>query len=124
MTSEIQTIVWLPEGIVRLLDQTRLPGEEVYIDCRDAEDVAEAIRNLRIRGAPAIGVAAGMGLSLGAQTLQATDVTSFLHELKTIKDLLAQTRPTARNLFWGLERIWTVAEKHRDLSIPFEAASR
>ena len=55
MTSEIQTIVWLPEGIVRLLDQTRLPGEEVYIDCRDAEDVAEAIRNLRIRGAPAIG---------------------------------------------------------------------
>jgi len=66
MTSEIQTIVWLPEGIVRLLDQTRLPGEEVYIDCRDAEDVAEAIRNLRIRGAPAIGVAAGMGLSLGA----------------------------------------------------------
>jgi methylthioribose-1-phosphate isomerase len=118
MTSEIQTIVWLPEGIVRLLDQTRLPGEEVYIDCRDAEDVAEAIRNLRIRGAPAIGVAAGMGLSLGAQALQATDVTSFLHELKTIKDLLAQTRPTARNLFWGLERIWTVAEKHRDLSIP------
>jgi methylthioribose-1-phosphate isomerase len=118
MTSEIQTIVWLPEGIVRLLDQTRLPGEEVYIDCRDAEDVAEAIRNLRIRGAPAIGVAAGMGLSLGAQTLQATDVTSFLHELKTVKDLLAQTRPTARNLFWGLERIWTVAEKHRDLSMP------
>ena len=118
MTSEIQTIVWLPEGIVRLLDQTRLPGEEVYIDCRDAEAVAEAIRNLRIRGAPAIGVAAGMGLALGAQTLQATDATSFLHELKVIKDLLAQTRPTARNLFWGLDRIWTVAEKHRDLSIP------
>lgn len=118
LTSEIQTIVWLPEGIVRLLDQTRLPGEEVYVECRDAHEVAEAIRSLRIRGAPAIGVAAGMGLALGAQQLDASDMPSFLRDLKGIKDMLARTRPTARNLFWGLERIWTVAEKHRDLPLP------
>lgn len=118
MTAEVQTIVWLPEGIVRILDQTRLPREEVYVDCRDADAVAEAIRNLRIRGAPAIGVAAGMGLALGAQGLRGTDVASFLRDLEGIKDMLARTRPTARNLFWGLERIWTVAEKHRDLALP------
>src|SRR3989304_5805873 len=56
VVAEIQTIAWLPEGAVRILDQTRLPGEEVYVECRDAEDVAEAIRRLRIRGAPATGV--------------------------------------------------------------------
>jgi len=115
---EIQTLTWLPEGGVRLLDQTRLPREEVYVECRDAEAVAEAIRNLRIRGAPALGVAAAMGLALGAQRLQATDVASFLRDLKEVAAMLARTRPTARNLFWGLERILTVAEKHRDLSLP------
>ncbi len=118
MAAEIQTIMWLPEGVVRILDQTRLPREEMYVDCRDADAVAEAIRNLRIRGAPAIGVAAGMGLALGAQRLQGPDAASFLRNLQGIKDMLARTRPTARNLFWGLERIWTVAEKHQDLALP------
>jgi len=115
---EIQTLTWLPEGGVRLLDQTRLPREEVYVECRDAEAVAEAISHLRIRGAPALGVAAAMGLALGAQKLQATDVASFLRDLKEVALMLGRTRPTARNLFWGLERILTVAEKHRDLSLP------
>ena len=118
MTEEIRTLEWLPDGGVRILDQTRLPGDEVYVECRDAEAVAEAIRNLRIRGAPALGVTAAMGLALGAQRLQASDATSFLRDLKGIADMLARTRPTARNLFWGLERILTVAEKHRDLSLP------
>jgi methylthioribose-1-phosphate isomerase len=118
MMHEIQTLTWLPEGGVRILDQTRLPREEVYVECRDAEAVAEAIRNLRIRGAPALGVAAAMGLALGAQRLQAPDVPAFLRDLKAVADILARTRPTARNLFWGLERILTVAEKHRDLSVP------
>ena len=118
MMREIQTLEWLPEGGVRLLDQTLLPQEEVYVECRDAEEMAEAIRNLRIRGAPALGVAGAMGLALGGQRFQATDVPSFLHGLQGIADMLAQTRPTARNLFWGLERMLTVAEKHRDLSLP------
>jgi methylthioribose-1-phosphate isomerase len=118
MTQEIRTLAWLSDGGVCILDQTRLPHEEVYVECRDAEAVAEAIRNLRIRGAPALGVAAAMGLALGAQSVEATDATSFLRGLKAIADMLAHTRPTARNLFWGLERILTVAEKHRDLPLP------
>lgn len=118
MIEEIRTIEWLADGGVRMLDQTRLPCEEVYVECRDAEAVAEAIRSLRIRGAPALGVAAAMGLALGAQRLDARDVTSFLRDLRTIADMLARTRPTARNLSWGLERILTVAEKHRDLPLP------
>ncbi len=122
MTREIRTIEWLPDGGVCLLDQTRLPLEEVYVECRDAEAVAEAIRNLRIRGAPALGVAAAMGLALGAQRLQATDASAFLRDLKEIAGMLAHTRPTARNLFWGLERMVTVAEKHRDL--PLSALKR
>ncbi|MFQ5881272.1 MAG: S-methyl-5-thioribose-1-phosphate isomerase [Candidatus Methylomirabilales bacterium] len=117
MVQEIQTLTWVPDGWVRLLDQTRLPAEEVYVECRDAEGVAEAIRSMRIRGAPAIGVAAAMGLALGAQRLQAAEATSFLQGLKGIADMLAHTRPTARNLFWALERICTVAEKHRDLPV-------
>lgn len=118
MTEEIRTLEWLPEGGVRILDQTRLPREEVYVDCWEADAVAEAIRNLRIRGAPALGVAGAMGLALGAQKLEAADGPTFLRDLKGIADMLAQTRPTARNLFWGLERILTVAEKHRDLPFP------
>jgi len=118
MIEEIRTIEWLRDGGVRILDQTRLPREEVYVDCRDAEAVAEAIKSLRIRGAPALGVAGAMGLALGAQGLQAADATTFLRDLKGIADMLAQTRPTARNLFWGLERILTLAEKRRDLSLP------
>lgn len=117
MTEEIRTLEWLPDGGVRILDQTCLPREEVYVECRDAEAVAEAITNLRIRGAPALGVAAAMGLAVGAQRIQARDVTSFLSDLKAIAQMLARTRPTARNLFWGLERILTVAEKHRDLPL-------
>ncbi|MFQ5657372.1 MAG: S-methyl-5-thioribose-1-phosphate isomerase [Candidatus Methylomirabilales bacterium] len=118
MTREIQTLEWLLEGRVRLLDQTRLPQEEVYVECSDAEGMAEAIRNLRIRGAPALGVAGAMGLALGGLRLQSTDVPSFLRGLQGVADMLAQTRPTARNLFWGLERMMAVAEKHRDLSLP------
>jgi len=118
VVAEIQTIAWLPEGAVRILDQTRLPGEEVYVECRDAEAVAEAIRRLRIRGAPALGVAAAMGLALGALRLESTDVSTFLRDLRGVADMLGRTRPTARNLFWGLERILTVAEKHRDLALP------
>lgn len=118
MVEEIQTLAWLSDGGVRILDQTRLPRDEVYLDCRDAEAVAEAIRNLRIRGAPALGVAAAMGLALGAQKLDTTDAATFFRDLHEIAGMLSRTRPTARNLFWGLERILVVAEKNRDLPLP------
>ena len=91
----IETIRWTEEGVV-MIDQTRLPREEVYVTCRDYGAVAEAIRSMVIRGAPAIGVAAAMGVALGV-----------LHgaELETVCDTLAATRPTAVNLFWAIERM-------------------
>ena len=91
----IETIRWTEDGVV-MIDQTRLPREEVYVTCRDYCQVAEAIRSMVIRGAPAIGVAAAMGVALGV-----------LHgaEFETVCDTLAGTRPTAVNLFWALERM-------------------
>jgi methylthioribose-1-phosphate isomerase len=91
----IETIRWTDQGVV-MIDQTRLPREEVYVTCRDYCQVAEAIRRMVIRGAPAIGVAAAMGVALGV-----------LHgaEFETVCDTLAGTRPTAVNLFWALERM-------------------
>jgi methylthioribose-1-phosphate isomerase len=91
----IETIRWTEDGVV-MIDQTRLPREEVYVTCRDYRAVAEAIRSMVIRGAPAIGVAAAMGVALGV-----------LHgaEFETVCDTLAATRPTAVNLFWALERM-------------------
>ncbi|MGC9971485.1 MAG: S-methyl-5-thioribose-1-phosphate isomerase [Bryobacteraceae bacterium] len=95
----LETIQWTDDGVV-MIDQTRLPREEVYVTCRDYREVAEAIRSMVIRGAPAIGVAAAMGVALG--TLRADNLDA---EFQTICDTLAQTRPTAVNLFWAIERM-------------------
>src|SRR5574337_2117550 len=76
-----ETIEWTSAGTVRLLDQRRLPAEEVYIECRDAAAVAHAIRLMQIRGAPAIGVAGAMGLALAAQSIQASSFEEFYKEL-------------------------------------------
>jgi methylthioribose-1-phosphate isomerase len=111
------TIEWTDDGVVRLLDQTRLPGEEVYVECRDAAAVAEAIRRMQVRGAPAIGVAAAMGLALGARQIRAEAFTPFYAELCRIAERLAATRPTAVNLPWALARMQQVALKHRDLPV-------
>jgi methylthioribose-1-phosphate isomerase len=92
----VETIVWTDTGVV-MIDQTRLPREEVYITCRDYREVAEAIRSMVIRGAPAIGVAAAMGVALGVLRGDA--------EFDQICDTLAATRPTAVNLFWAIERM-------------------
>ncbi len=89
---------------VRILDQTKLPGEVVFIETGDYEVVAEAIRSLRVRGAPAIGVAAAYGAALGAMKLNG-DRDSFPAKLQAVLDYLAATRPTAKNLFWALERM-------------------
>ena len=91
-----------------MIDQTRLPRETVYVTCRTYSEVADAIRSMVIRGAPAIGVAAAMGVALGAQT--AKDLDS---ELPVICDTLAKTRPTAVNLFWAIERMRRLYESVR-----------
>lgn len=86
-----------------MVDQRRLPFEEVYVDCRTTEQVAEAIEKMVIRGAPAIGVAAAFGVVLGAMALRPGDDREA--KLRAVVDRLRQTRPTARNLFWALERM-------------------
>jgi methylthioribose-1-phosphate isomerase len=95
----VETIEWTSEGVV-MIDQTRLPRETVYVTCRNYVEVADAIRNMIIRGAPAIGVAAAMGVAIGA--LKARDIAA---EMPTICETLAKTRPTAVNLFWAIDRM-------------------
>jgi methylthioribose-1-phosphate isomerase len=105
----VETIAWTPEGVV-LIDQTRLPGETAYVTCRSYVEVADAIRRMVIRGAPAIGVAAAMGVALGA--LESDDLDS---DMPAICDTLAKTRPTAVNLFWAIERMKQIYASVRHL---------
>jgi methylthioribose-1-phosphate isomerase len=97
----IETLRWTDAG-VEMIDQTLLPRQEIFVLCRDYQEVAHAIRTMIIRGAPAIGVAAAMGVALGA--LQASD-DNFEAEFDEICATLGATRPTAVNLFWGIERM-------------------
>jgi methylthioribose-1-phosphate isomerase len=87
------------------VDQRKLPGTEVYVTCKTAKDVAKAIKTMVIRGAPAIGVAAAMGIALGMKRSTATGTKQFVTEFQRICDLMAATRPTAVNLFWAIERM-------------------
>src|SRR5574337_1018055 len=112
-----ETIEWTSAGAVRLLDQRRLPAEEVYVECRDAAAVAHAIRTMQIRGAPAIGVAGAMGLALAAQSIGASSFEEFYAELSRQGELLRRTRPTAVNLAWGIERMQRCAEQQKFLPI-------
>jgi methylthioribose-1-phosphate isomerase len=105
----IKTVEWTPEG-VRFIDQTRLPTEEVYVTCRNYSEVADAIRNMIVRGAPAIGVAAAMGVALGMLQSSAKDEQGLRQEFDQIAAVLAATRPTAVNLFWGIDRMRRVFE--------------
>ena len=113
-----QTIEWTPADTVRLIDQRRLPVEEVYVECRDFAGVAHAIRTMQIRGAPAIGVAGAMALALGAKAIQADSFDEFIEELSRKGEELLRTRPTAVNLAWGIERMMRCAEKNKDLPVP------
>ncbi len=100
----VPTVEW-KDGAVRLLDQSRLPGHVEFLDCRDYRDVAAAIRELKVRGAPAIGVTAAMGVALGAQSIQSNSYNEFSNVMLGICEVLAATRPTAVNLFWAIERM-------------------
>jgi methylthioribose-1-phosphate isomerase len=102
-------VSWQGDRLV-LLDQRRLPGEEVYLDCRTWPEVADAIRTLAVRGAPAIGVAAAFGVALAALASPARDPDALLRDLRPALDGLAATRPTAVNLFWALDRMRRYAE--------------
>ena len=100
----LPTIAW-EDGEVVMIDQRKLPSREVYVRCRTGRDVAKAIRTMVIRGAPAIGVAAAMGVALELRRSTATGTTQLATEFYRTCDLLAATRPTAVNLFWAIERM-------------------
>jgi methylthioribose-1-phosphate isomerase len=99
-----QPIEWTPEGVV-MIDQRRLPAEVVRLTCTDYRDVAAAIRDMVIRGAPAIGVAAAMGIALGVLRSPAQSVAELRAEFPRICEAIAATRPTAVDLFWAIERM-------------------
>ncbi len=100
-----RSIAWLDEGIVRMLDQRVLPHETVYNDYKTHSEVAAAIKDMVIRGAPAIGAAAAYGMALTAHHTQTTDAESLRTELAEASEILAASRPTAVNLFWALDRM-------------------
>jgi methylthioribose-1-phosphate isomerase len=100
----LPTIDWSNDAVV-MIDQRKLPATEVYVTCRTAAEVAKAIKTMVIRGAPAIGVAAAMGIALGMKRSKATGTKQFATEFQKICDVMAATRPTAVNLFWAIERM-------------------
>ena len=110
----IRTIEWTGAGVV-MLDQKRLPVEEIYHTYNDYEGVAEAIRSMIIRGAPAIGVAAAMGLALGVKNAadKSPSIEELDREFETMCSVMAATRPTAVNLFWAIDRMKAVYARVR-----------
>jgi methylthioribose-1-phosphate isomerase len=100
----LPTIEWQDDAVV-MIDQRKLPGAEIWVRCRTAPEVAKAIKTMVIRGAPAIGVAAAMGVALGMKRSTATGTAKFAAEFQKTCDLLAATRPTAVNLFWAIDRM-------------------
>ncbi|WP_071189126.1 S-methyl-5-thioribose-1-phosphate isomerase [Trichormus sp. NMC-1] len=101
-------IVWKNNSVL-LIDQTRLPNEYAVVEIHRSEDMAEAIRTMIVRGAPAIGVAAAYGMYLGAREIETSDRTEFLQQLEKVAQLLRSTRPTAVNLFWAIGRMMQTA---------------
>ncbi len=100
----IPTVEW-KDNQVRILDQSLLPGDVCFLDCTDYVCVAEAIRELKVRGAPAIGVTAALGIALGARQYTQPSLDGFQQHMDTVCEVLAATRPTAVNLFWAVDRM-------------------
>src|SRR4030081_2788856 len=113
----IQTLEWTPNG-VRFIDQTKLPTEEVYVTCTTHQQVADVIRNMVVRGAPAIGVAAAMGIALGVKNSKAETGADLKKDFDQICETTRQTRPTAVNLFWAIRRMTEKCESLRIRPIP------
>src|SRR3954467_5884455 len=119
-----QTVGWVGDaarGHLRLIDQTRLPTEFIEIDCHDVPTVWEAIKMLRVRGAPAIGIAAAYGVVLGVQAVATGSEAAFFDRLDEVAAYLATSRPTAVNLFWALDRMTAKGETVRGKRSPAEA---
>jgi methylthioribose-1-phosphate isomerase len=113
----VPTIEW-HDGKVKLIDQTLLPGEFKYIYCENVDQVWEAIKVLRVRGAPAIGIAAALGTVLGIWDSNAESYPEFKAQLDKVTDYLATSRPTAVNLFWALDRMKATATANKDRDVP------
>ena len=115
-----ETLRWVGDarGHLVLIDQTQLPTQVVELECRDVETVWQAIRELKIRGAPAIGLAAAYGVCLGLQSVRESDQAAFRKQLEAVTGYLAGSRPTAVNLFWALARMKQVVEEARGASSP------
>jgi methylthioribose-1-phosphate isomerase len=113
----IKTLEWTNDG-VRFIDQTRLPTEEVYVTCKTYQEVATAIRDMIVRGAPAIGVAAAMGVALGVTQSSAGDAQALSREFDQIAKVISETRPTAVNLFWGIRRMREKFDSVSSLPMP------
>jgi methylthioribose-1-phosphate isomerase len=108
-SAELLTVSWKDNAVV-MIDQTKLPNKLEYVKCTSYEQVADCIKKLVIRGAPAIGVAAAMGLALAAVRSRAKTPNELIHELETALQVIRSTRPTAVNLFWALERVMQKAK--------------
>src|SRR6202040_3037931 len=113
----IQTLEWTASG-GRFIDQTKLPNEEVYVTCTTHQQVADVIRNMVVRGAPAIGVAAAMGIALGIKNSKAESSKDLRREFEDICDMMGKTRPTAVNLFWAMARMREKFELLKGKPIP------
>src|SRR5208282_4690578 len=108
----IQTLEWTDQG-VRFIDQTKLPTEETYVTCQTHEQVADVIRTMVVRGAPAIGVAAAMGIALAVKNSKAESAAALKRDLDQACDVIGKTRPTAVNLFWAIRRMQEKFERIR-----------
>ncbi|MBD1937256.1 S-methyl-5-thioribose-1-phosphate isomerase [Microcoleus sp. FACHB-68] len=109
-TNQVYPVIWQEDRVV-LIDQTRLPAEYTVVEISRYEDMAEAIKTMIVRGAPAIGVAAAYGVYLGAREIQTEDRSEFLNQLEEIAAILRSTRPTAVNLFWAIARMLNTARQ-------------
>jgi len=105
------------DGILKLIDQTRLPTEHVIVDCRTYQEAANAISEMIVRGAPAIGVTAAYGIAIGVQSIETSSKEDFFSQLDSICDTFRKTRPTAVNLFWAIDRVYEAAHSNREKSI-------
>jgi methylthioribose-1-phosphate isomerase len=112
-----KTLEWTDEG-VRFIDQRKLPTEETYVTAATYEEVAEAIRNMTVRGAPAIGVTAAMGVALGVRDSDADHLSELRRDFEQICETIGATRPTAVNLFWALRRMERKFEEASELPLP------
>ena len=108
------TVTWKDDSVV-LIDQTKLPNKLVYVRCKDYKEVADAIKNLVVRGAPAIGIAAALGLALAAIHSRTESLSQLLADLDAAMKILQSTRPTAINLFWALKRVMEKAKEKKSI---------